>query len=77
MPAHSASTGHRFLALVFISTAQLLLVFNGAILNVALPSAQQDLHISDGGRQWVLTSYTLIFGGLLLLGGRLGDLFGR
>ena len=53
------------------------MVCNAAVLNVALPSAQLDLHISDGGRQWVITSYTLVFGGLLLLGGRLGDVFGR
>nr|WTC14133.1 MFS transporter [Streptomyces anthocyanicus] len=65
------------LTLICISIAQLIVVCNAAILNVALPSAQLDLHISDGGRQWVITSYTLVFGGLLLLGGRLGDVFGR
>ncbi|XVU27783.1 MFS transporter [Actinoplanes sp. CA-054009] len=70
-------TSNRLVALIFLSIAQLLLVFNGAILNVALPSAQHDLDIGDGGRQWIITSYTLIFGGLLLLGGRLGDLYGR
>ncbi|MFF0967266.1 MFS transporter [Streptomyces sp. NPDC003703] len=67
----------RWLALVFVSAAQLIVIVNAAILNVALPSAQADLHISDAGRQWVLTSYTLVFGGLLLFGGRLGDLWGR
>ncbi|MGW5567101.1 MFS transporter [Streptomyces tendae] len=67
----------RWLSVVTVSAAQFIVIANGAILNVALPSAQADLHISDGGRQWVLTAYTLIFGGLLLLGGRLGDLFGR
>lgn len=72
-PAHR----RRWLALVFISAAQLIVIVNAAILNVALPSAQADLHISDSGRQWVLTSYTLVFGGMLLFGGRLGDLLGR
>ncbi|MEU1623482.1 DHA2 family efflux MFS transporter permease subunit [Streptomyces sp. NPDC005722] len=67
----------RRLILLLISAAQLIVVFNDAIMNVALPSAQADLHISDGGRQWVITAYTLAFGGLLLLGGRLGDMFGR
>lgn len=67
----------RWLAVVFVSFAQLIVIANAAILNVALPSAQADLHISDENRQWVLTSYTLVFGGLLLLGGRLGDLLGR
>lgn len=67
----------RWLAVVFVSTAQLIVIANAAILNVALPSVQADLHISDDTRQWVLTSYTLVFGGLLLLGGRLGDLLGR
>ncbi|WP_407700276.1 MFS transporter [Streptomyces beihaiensis] len=47
------------------------------IVNIALPSAQTDLHISDGNRQWVITAYTLAFGGLLLLGGRISDLVGR
>jgi MFS family permease len=46
-------------------------------VNIALPSAQRDLGISDGDRQWVITAYTLAFGGLLLLGGRIADLFGR
>ncbi|WP_037858947.1 MFS transporter [Streptomyces sp. NRRL S-340] len=71
------SDRQRWLAVFFVSAAQLIVIANAAILNVALPSAQADLHISDDGRQWVLTSYTLVFGGLLLLGGRLGDLLGR
>ncbi|PSM42926.1 MFS transporter [Streptomyces dioscori] len=73
----SPSPDRRWLILVVVSTAQLIVVINAVVLNVALPSAQADLHISDSARQWVLTSYTLVFGGLLLLGGRLGDLFGR
>ncbi|MEU9127116.1 MFS transporter [Kitasatospora sp. NPDC048540] len=54
-----------------------MIVLDATIVNIALPSAQKDLGISDGDRQWVITAYTLAFGGLLLLGGRLGDLFGR
>ncbi|WP_078859790.1 MFS transporter [Streptomyces rubellomurinus] len=54
-----------------------MIVLDITIVNIALPSAQKDLGISDADRQWVITAYTLAFGGLLLLGGRLGDLFGR
>ncbi|MFF0304429.1 MFS transporter [Streptomyces sp. NPDC004562] len=67
----------RWLALLFIAVAQLMAFLDGAIMNIALPSAQQDLHFTDGGRQWVITAYGLAFGGLLILGGRLGDLWGR
>jgi MFS family permease len=55
----------------------LMVFLDGAIMNIALPSAQQDLHFTDGGRQCVITAYGLAFGGLLMLGGRLGDLWGR
>src|SRR4029078_5525564 len=47
------------------------------IMNIALPSAQEALGFSDSGRQWIITAYALAFGGLLLIGGRFGDLFGR
>jgi EmrB/QacA subfamily drug resistance transporter len=57
--------------------AQLMVVLDMTIVNIALPSAQRDLGISDADRQWVITAYTLAFGGLLLLGGRVGDLIGR
>ncbi|MGW2348421.1 DHA2 family efflux MFS transporter permease subunit [Actinacidiphila glaucinigra] len=67
----------RWLALLFIAVAQLMVFLDGAIMNIALPSAQHDLHFTDGGRQWVITAYGLAFGGLLILGGRLGDLWGR
>ncbi|MDX2818408.1 DHA2 family efflux MFS transporter permease subunit [Streptomyces sp. PA03-5A] len=67
----------RWLALLFIAIAQLMVFLDGAIMNIALPSAQHDLHFTDGGRQWVITAYGLAFGGLLILGGRLGDLWGR
>ncbi|MBT2415824.1 MFS transporter [Streptomyces sp. ISL-12] len=68
---------NRWKALVFIALAQLMVVLDSTIVNIALPSAQQDLGISDGNRQWVVTAYALAFGGLLLFGGRIADLWGR
>src|ERR687889_770130 len=67
----------RWLILAVIGIAQLLVVLDVTIVNIALPSAQQDLGFSDDDRQWVITAYALSFGSLLLLGGRIGDLFGR
>ncbi|WP_225097990.1 MFS transporter [Streptomyces sp. CoH27] len=68
---------HRWWALVVIALAQLMVVLDATIVNIALPSAQHALHMSDGNRQWVITAYSLGFGGLLLLGGRIADLAGR
>ncbi|MGC4997958.1 MULTISPECIES: MFS transporter [unclassified Streptomyces] len=78
-PAAAAPGGdaNRWKALVFIALAQLMVVLDATIVNIALPSAQQDLGISDGNRQWVVTAYALAFGGLLLFGGRIADLWGR
>nr|WSY53894.1 MFS transporter [Streptomyces sp. NBC_00886] len=67
----------RWWGLVVIALAQLMVVLDATIVNIALPSAQRDLGMSDGNRQWVITAYTLAFGGLLLLGGRIADLVGR
>jgi EmrB/QacA subfamily drug resistance transporter len=67
----------RWLALVVICIAQLMVVVDGTIVNIAMPSAQVALHISDANRQWIVTAYTLAFGGLLLLGGRIADYVGR
>jgi len=67
----------RWVILGVIGLAQLMVVLDATIVNVALPSAQQDLGFNDDSRQWIITAYTLAFGSLLLLGGRLGDLFGR
>jgi EmrB/QacA subfamily drug resistance transporter len=67
----------RWKALVFISLAQLMVVLDSTIVNIALPSAQHSLGISDANRQWVITAYALAFGGLLLFGGRIADLWGR
>ncbi|MEU8717772.1 MFS transporter [Streptomyces sp. NPDC048663] len=75
-PAQSGDA-NRWKALVFIALAQLMVVLDATIVNIALPSAQTDLGISDGNRQWVVTAYALAFGGLLLFGGRIADLWGR
>jgi EmrB/QacA subfamily drug resistance transporter len=68
---------HRWLILAFIGLAQLMVILDVTIVNIALPSAQEDIGFSDDARQWIITAYALAFGSLLLLGGRLGDLFGR
>lgn len=68
---------HRWLALAVIGIAQLMIVLDASIVTIALPQAQADLGISDTDRQWIFTAYTLAFGGLLLLGGRIADYFGR
>jgi EmrB/QacA subfamily drug resistance transporter len=67
----------RWLALAVIAVAQLMVVLDATIVNIALPQAQQALDITDANRQWVVTAYTLTFGGLLLLGGRIADYWGR
>src|SRR3712207_4155341 len=67
----------RWLILAVIGVAQLMVVLDVTIVNIALPSAQEDLGFSAADRQWVVTAYALAFGSLLLLGGRIGDLFGR
>jgi EmrB/QacA subfamily drug resistance transporter len=71
--------GHRHLgwALVLICIAQLMVVLDSTIANIAIPFIGNDLHIGRANLQWVVTGYSLAFGGLLLLGGRLGDLYGR
>jgi EmrB/QacA subfamily drug resistance transporter len=83
--AHRASVGdalatadpRRWLALAVVAIAQLMVVLDATVVNIALPSAQAALHISDANRQWIVTAYTLAFGGLLLLGGRVADYLGR
>src|SRR5437763_12716392 len=67
----------RWLALLVIALAPLMVVLAATIGNTGLPSAQHQLHISDANRQWIVTAYTLAFGGLLLLGGRIADYAGR
>src|ERR1700683_536115 len=68
---------NRWAVLALLGIAQLMVVLDATIVNIALPSAQKALHFSTDNRQWVVTAYALAFGSLLLLGGKLGDLFGR
>jgi MFS family permease len=63
--------------LALLGVAQLMVILDTTIVNIALPSAQRSLGFSTDSRQWVVTAYALAFGSLLLLGGKLGDLFGR
>ncbi|MFM9448756.1 MFS transporter [Streptomyces acidiscabies] len=72
-----APDANRWKALAFIAIAQLMVVLDATIVNIAMPAAQSDLGISDGNRQWIVTAYALAFGGLLLFGGRISDLWGR
>ena len=67
----------RWIVLAVIAISQLMVVLDATIVNIALPSAQRALEITDADRQWVVTAYTLAFGGLLLLGGRIADYWGR
>jgi EmrB/QacA subfamily drug resistance transporter len=73
----AASADRRWLVLVVVAVAQLMVVLDATIVNIALPQAQHALGFSNGGRQWVVTAYALAFGSLLLLGGRIGDMFSR
>lgn len=75
--ARRGSHALRWWVLAVLGIAQLMVVLDATIVNIALPAAQADLGFGDGDRQWVITGYALAFGSLLLLGGRLSDLFGR
>ncbi|HET7450742.1 MAG TPA: MFS transporter [Gaiellaceae bacterium] len=66
-----------WVVLVLICFAQFMVILDATIVNVALPSIQSDLNLSEGNLQWIVNAYTLVFGGFLLLGGRMGDLLGR
>src|SRR5271156_5734509 len=68
---------NRWAVLALVGTAQLMVVLDSTIVNIALPSAQRALGFSTSDREWIVTAYALAFGSLLLLGGKLGDLFGR
>jgi len=76
-PVGSDRDRRRWLVLGVIGIAQLMVVLDATVMNIALPSAQRALQFTTADRQWVVTAYTLAFGSLLLLGGRLADLFGR
>jgi EmrB/QacA subfamily drug resistance transporter len=77
MTTQTVREPNRWAVLALLSVAQLMVVLDATIVTVALPSAQRALHFSPQSRQWVVTAYALAFGSLLLLGGKLGDLFGR
>ena len=66
-----------WVVLVLVCLAQFMVVLDATVVNVALPSIQKDLGLSEANLQWVVNAYTLVFGGFLLLGGRAGDLLGR
>ncbi|GAB3607658.1 MFS transporter [Conyzicola nivalis] len=77
MSSPSTSPNHRWWLLAVLALAQLMVILDGTIVNIALPDAQIDLEMSDGDRTWVVTIYALAFGSLLLLGGRIADYWGR
>jgi len=72
-----AATQRRWWTLTTVALAQLMVVLDSTVVNIALPAAQRDLGFTNGERQWIVTAYSLAFGSLLLLGGRLSDLWGR
>src|SRR2546429_7738784 len=76
-PAAGTLDRRRWIALAVIVAAQFMVVLDVAIVNVALPSIRTDLNFSQESLQWVITAYSIFFGGILLLGGRLADLLGR
>ncbi len=78
-PSSSVTTANpkRWWILAVLGIAQLMVVLDSTIVNIALPTAQTDLAFSDNSRQWIVTAYALAFGSLLLIGGRIADIFGR
>ncbi|MEA2421170.1 MAG: hypothetical protein QOF55_269, partial [Thermoleophilaceae bacterium] len=72
-----ASDRRRWIALILLCAAQFVVVLDASIVNVALPSIGRSLHFSEQNLQWVVNAYVLVFGGFLLLGGRMADLLGR
>ena len=76
-PAEVANYDRRWWILGVLGIAQLMVILDSTIVNIALPTAQRDLHFSNADRQWIVTAYSLAFGTLLLLGGRIGDRVGR
>jgi EmrB/QacA subfamily drug resistance transporter len=76
-PVIAAPSRRRWVTLAIVGLAQLMVVLDSTVVNIALPTAQTDLGFTNGERQWIITAYSLAFGSLLLLGGRLSDLIGR
>src|SRR5271169_6588199 len=77
IPAAESNYERRWWILAVLGIAQLMVILDSTIVNIALPTAQHDLHFSNADRQWIVTAYSLAFGSLLLLGGRIGDIVGR
>src|SRR3954451_7507994 len=77
VPRMTDRTNRKWLALALVVAAQFMVVLDVAIVNVALPSIKTDLGFSQESLQWVVTAYAIMFGGTLLLGGRISDLIGR
>ncbi|MFZ0664220.1 MAG: MFS transporter [Acidimicrobiales bacterium] len=77
VPADVANYDRRWWILGVLGIAQLMVILDSTIVNIALPTAQHALHFSNADRQWIVTAYSLAFGSLLLLGGRIGDMVGR
>src|SRR5213592_2936006 len=75
--SQTAAPDRRWIALAVLVAAQFMVVLDVAIVNVALPSIKTDLHFTQESLQWVITAYAIMFGGFLLLGGRMADLLGR
>src|SRR6058998_2175589 len=73
----SRSERRKWLVLAVVGAAFFMTILDVAIVNVAIPSIQKDLHIAESTVQWVITAYAITFGGFLLLGGRMADLLGR
>src|SRR5476651_1163055 len=73
----SKHSDNKWVILALLALAQFMVVLDVTVVNVALPSINKQLHFGPGGLQWVVTAYTLTFGGFLLLGGRATDLYGR
>jgi EmrB/QacA subfamily drug resistance transporter len=73
----STTENNKWIVLVLVCLAQFMVILDATIVNVALPSIQTDLKLSEANLQWIVNAYTLVFGGFLLLGGRAGDLIGR
>ena len=76
-PVEDPNFSRRWWILGVLGISQLMVILDGTIVNIALPTAQNDLHFSNADRQWIVTAYALAFGSLLLLGGRIGDMIGR
>src|SRR5271170_2992485 len=77
VPVEAPNYDRRWWILAVLGIAQLMVILDSTIVNIALPTAQHDLHFSNADRQWIVTAYSLAFGSLLLLGGRIGDIVGR